>query len=91
MLKTYFDGFVMRFSTKGYTPGRIDLDVGIEIRCNNTALLFMRAMNVMLKAGSAGRVNLGNGYHTCPLKVSMDDRIILSTSESDTRVNLVML
>merc|ERR1712240_820684 len=33
MLKTYFDGFSMRFSTKEYTTKWVDLDVGIAMGC----------------------------------------------------------
>ena len=87
MLKTYFDGFSMRFSTREYTTCWINLDVGIAMGCTISPILFVLAMEVILKAatGSAGPADLGTGYQTPPLKAFMDDTTVLSTNENDTR------
>ena len=83
----------MRFSTKGYTTSWIDLDVGIAMGCTISPILFVLAIEVIVKAasGSAGPVNLCNGYQTPPLKAFMDDTTIISTSEIDTRMILERL
>ena len=52
MLKTYFDGFSMQFSTKEYTTSWIDLGVGIAMGCAISPILFNLAMEVILKAGA---------------------------------------
>ena len=87
MLKTYFDGFSMRFSTKEYTTSRINLDVGIAMGCAISPILFVLAMEVILKAasGNSRPADLGNGYQTPPLKAFMDDTTVISTNESYTR------
>ena len=52
MLKTYFDGFSMRLSTKEYTTSWIDLDVGIAMGCTISSILFVLAMEIILKAAA---------------------------------------
>lgn len=93
MLKIYFDGFSMRFSTKEYTTSWIDLDVGIAMGCAISPILFVLAMEVLLKAASGGAkpADLGKGYQTPPLKAFMDDTTVISTNENDTREMLKRL
>ena len=87
MLKTYFDGFSMRFSTKEYTTSWIDLDVGIAMGCAISPILFVMAMETILNAASnkAGPANLDSGHVPPPLKAFMDDTTIVSNEESGTR------
>ena len=87
MLKRYFHGFSMRFSTSKYTTDWINLEVGIAMGCAISPILFVLAMEVLLKAAmsGAGSVDLGNGYQMPPLKAFMDDTTVLSTKEDETR------
>ena len=86
MLKTYFNGFSMRFSTKEYTTKWIDLDVGIAMGCAISPILFVLAMEVILRAASSetGRDNRPS-CQPPPLKAFMDDTTVLSSNEEDTR------
>ena len=93
MLRKYFQGFSMRFSTKEYTTDWIDLEVGIAMGCAISPILFVLAMEVILKAAmkSSGPVNLGDGYQMPPLKAFMDDTTVLSTDEEETHQILKQL
>ncbi|GFR94546.1 reverse transcriptase [Elysia marginata] len=61
MLDYYLSGFCMRFSTADYTTNWINLEVGIAIGCTISPILFVMAMEVILKAAesSARPANLG--------------------------------
>ncbi|GFO46016.1 reverse transcriptase [Plakobranchus ocellatus] len=74
MLDDYFSGFRMRFSTNDYTTNWINLEVGIAMGCTISPILFVMAMEVILKAaeGSAGPANLGGGCSMPPLKAFED-------------------
>ncbi|GFN80499.1 reverse transcriptase [Plakobranchus ocellatus] len=87
MLDDYFSGFRMRFSTNDYTTNWISLKVGIAMGCTISTILFVMAMEVILKAaeGSAGPANLGGGCSMPPLKVFMDDIIVICSKEDETR------
>ncbi|KAK3724686.1 hypothetical protein RRG08_041167 [Elysia crispata] len=65
MLDGYFSGFRMRFSTNSHTTGWINLDIGITMGCAISPILFLVAMEVILKAaeGNAGSANLGGLIH----------------------------
>ncbi|GFO29352.1 reverse transcriptase [Plakobranchus ocellatus] len=78
MLDDYFSGFRMRFSTNNYTTRWINLEVGIAMECTISPILFVMAMEVILKAaeGIAGPANLGGGCSMPPLKAFMDDTTI---------------
>ena len=86
MLRRYFDGFSMRFSTKDYTTDWIDLQVGIAMGCAISPILFVLAMEVILKAAASNTspTNLGDGLQIPPLKAFMDDTTILSSSKAET-------
>ncbi|GFO40954.1 reverse transcriptase [Plakobranchus ocellatus] len=75
VLDDYFSGFRMRFSINDYTANWINLGVGIAMGCTISPILFVIAMEVILKAteSSAGPVNLGGGCSMPPLKAFMDD------------------
>ncbi|GFO22350.1 reverse transcriptase [Plakobranchus ocellatus] len=83
----------MRFSTINYTKRWINLEVGIAMGCTISPILFVIAMEVILKAaeGSAGPANLGGGCSMPPLKAFMDDTTIICSKEDETRRMLTRL
>ncbi|GFO32390.1 reverse transcriptase [Plakobranchus ocellatus] len=93
MLDDYFSGFRMRFSTNSYTTNWINLKVGIAMGCTISPILFVMAMEVILKAaeGSAGPASLGGGCPMPPLKEFMDDTTIICSKEDKTRRMLTRL
>ena len=50
MLDSYFSKFKMRFSTMNYTTNWANLEVGIAMGCTVSPILFVLAMQVLLKA-----------------------------------------
>ena len=86
MLDKYFRGFRMKFSSNSYTTDWINLEIGIAMGCKISSILFVMAMEVILKAaeGSAGPANLGGGCYMPPLKAFMDDTIIIWTNNPHT-------
>ncbi|GFN92499.1 reverse transcriptase [Plakobranchus ocellatus] len=93
MLDDYFSGFRMRFSTNDYTTNWINLEFGIAMGCTISPILFVMAMEVILKAaeGNAGPVNLGGRCSMPPLKASMDDTTVICSKEDGTRRMLTRL
>ena len=93
MLNDYFNGFRMRFSTNSCTTEWINLEVGIAMGCTISPILFVLAMEVILKAaeGSASPADLGGGCQMPPLKAFMDDTTILCSKEEETRLMLKRL
>ena len=87
MLDGYFSGFRMRFSTNSYTSVWINLEIGIAMGCTISPILFVMAMEIILKAAedSAGSANLGGGCYMPPLKTFMDDTTIICSKEEETR------
>ena len=83
----YFSDFRMRFSTDSYTTDWINLENGIAMGCTIPPILFVMAMEVILKAAedSAGPANLGGGCYMPPLKAFMDDTTIICSKEDETR------
>ncbi|MCG8432275.1 MAG: hypothetical protein MJA29_14040, partial [Candidatus Omnitrophica bacterium] len=84
MLKKYFQ---MRFSTKQYTTNWIDLEVGIAKGCTISPILFVLAMQVILKAAEQHTKgpDLGEGCYMPPLKAFMDDTTVLTSEEDQAR------
>ncbi|GFN79928.1 reverse transcriptase [Plakobranchus ocellatus] len=93
MLDDYFNGSRMRFSKNSYTTNWINLEVGIAMGCTISPILFIMAMEVILKAAevSAGPANLGGGCSMPPLKAFMDDTTIICSKEDETRRMLTRL
>ena len=87
MLDDYFSGFRMRFSTNSYTTDWINLEIGIAMGCTISPILFVMAMEVILKAAedSADPANLGGGCYMPPLKAFMDDTTIICAKEDEAR------
>ena len=65
MQDDYFSCFRMQFSTNSYTTDWINLEIGIAIGCAISPVLFVMAMEVILKAtdDSAGLANLSGGCY----------------------------
>ncbi|KAK3765298.1 hypothetical protein RRG08_013267 [Elysia crispata] len=93
MLDDYFSGFQIRFSSNSYTTDLINLEIGIAMGCTISPILFVMAMEVILKAAedSAGPDNLGGGCYMPPLKAFMDDTTIICSKENETRQMLERL
>lgn len=72
MLGAYFDGFLMRFTTKDYTTIWTRLEVGIAMGCIVSPIPFVLAMQMLLKVTErkADIVHLGGGCQMPPLKRS---------------------
>ncbi|KAK3799430.1 hypothetical protein RRG08_009973 [Elysia crispata] len=83
----------MRFSTNSYITDWINLEIGIAMGCTISTVLFVMAMEVILKAAedSAGPANLGSGCYKSPLKAFMDDTTIICSNEDETRQMLERL
>jgi len=64
ILKNYFGDFRMRFTTKSFTTEWVQLQVGIAMGCTVSPILFVLAMQVLLKATEwhAGTTHLGEGF-----------------------------
>ncbi|GFO38855.1 reverse transcriptase [Plakobranchus ocellatus] len=93
MLDDYSSGFRMRFSTNDQTTNWINLEVGIAMGCTISPVLFVMAMEVMLKAaeGSAGPASLGGGCSMPPLKAFIYDTTVICSKENETRRILTRL
>ena len=85
MLGTYF-GFLMRFTTKEYTSGWDEFEVGIAKECSVSSVLFVLAVQLLeATVSNAGVVELGGGFRIPTGRAFMDDAAILSSRESTTR------
>ena len=86
MLDKYFNGFQVRSSTNSYTTDWINLEIGIAMGCTISLILFVMAMEVILKAAerSAGPTDLGGGCYMPPLKAFIDDTTAICSNEAET-------
>ncbi|GFN80555.1 reverse transcriptase [Plakobranchus ocellatus] len=93
MLEDCFNGFKMRFSAERYTTDWINLKVGISMGCTLSPILFVLAMEVILRAveGGESSADLGGGCYMPSLKAFMDDTTILCSKENETHRMLVRL
>ena len=90
MLQAYFTEFQMRFTAEAFTTNWMPLEIGIAMGCTVSPILFVMAMQVLLKASekSAPPLNLGRGCYMPPLKAFMDDTTVLTASEDEARTML---
>ena len=80
LLISYYDNFVMRFSTGEFTTGWQRLEVGIAAGCT------ISVVNVCPWDGDDFEINNTEGLVIkAPLKAFMDDITVLSKSDSATR------
>ena len=93
ILKAYFGGFRMRYRTKSYVTDWTQLEVGIAMGCTVSPILFVLAMQVLLKAteATAAPVKLGKGSIMPPLKAFMDDTTVMSNNASSMKEILARL
>ena len=86
MLDDYFSGFRVRFSTISYATDWINLEIGIAMGCTISPILFVMAMEVILKAAGdcAGPVNLVGGCYMPPLEAFVDETNIICSKEDET-------
>jgi hypothetical protein len=93
MLKSYFTGFHLRFSTAEYTTEWAELEIGIAAGCTVSPILFVMAMQLILKASenAAEGPDLGGGCRMPPLKAFLDDTTVLSPNEGQARLMLKRL
>ena len=80
LLMSYYDNFVMRFSTGEFTTGWQRLEVGIAAGCTISVVLFVLVMEMILKSTSTEDLVI-----KAPLKAFMDDITVLSKADSATR------
>src|SRR5580692_300862 len=80
ILREYFKNFKMRFRTPSFTTRWTPLEVGIAMGCSVSPILFVLAMQVLLKATEfeAGEASLGQGVHIPSLKAFMDYIIVIA-------------
>ena len=93
MLGTYFDGFHMRFTTKDSTTIWNRLEVGIVIRCSVPPIIFVLAIQLLLKAteNNADIVEFGGEFQIPPVKAFMNDtRIFLSKEAISRKIQSLM-
>lgn len=90
ILKQYFNAFKMRYSTPTYTTDWTQLEVGIAMGCTVSPVLFVLAMQVLLKAAEAETelVDLGQSVRMPPLKAFMDDTTVITNSRGNAQAVL---
>ncbi|GFO34521.1 reverse transcriptase [Plakobranchus ocellatus] len=93
MLDDCFSGFRMSFLANDFSTNWINLEIGIAMGCTISPILFVIAMEVILKAteGSANPSNLGDACSMPPLKAFIDDTTIICSKEDETRQMLTRL
>lgn len=87
LLKHYFNGFKMRYSTNGFTTDWQRLEVGIVTGCTISVVLFSAAMNLLVKSAetkSRGPV-LSSGVKQPPTRAFMDDMTVTAKSVPEGR------
>ncbi|GFN78159.1 reverse transcriptase [Plakobranchus ocellatus] len=73
------------FSTERHTTDCINLEVGIAMGCTKSPILFVWAMEVILRATKENESPNGDGSYMPPLKAFTDDTTILCSKENETR------
>ena len=93
LLRAYYDQFAMRFSTRKYTTRWQKLEVGIPMGCTVSPVLFVLAMEVLLRGARAQipEVTVLPGVPQPAFRAFMDDITILSQKHDDTRKGVARL
>ena len=78
-LKCYFDNFRMRFTTREYTTSYQKLEVGIPMGCAISPMLFVMAMEVIIRATcvTCTGFEIEPGLRLPPIRAFMDDLTLL--------------
>ena len=84
IIQTYFDGFMIRFSTKTYTTKWVPQEIGIAMGCVISPSIFVLAMQLLLNAvgSNAPEAHLGKGLYMPSLKAFMDDTTLVMNRRS---------
>ena len=90
LLKQYFDGFYLRFTTRDFTTNWQRLEVGIVTGCTISVILFSGAMNLLMK--SVEKYTRGpmsrTGISQPPTRGFMDDMTITCKTVVEARWTL---
>ena len=93
LLKQYFDGFYLRFTTRDFTTNWQRLEVGIVTGCTISVILFSGAMNLLMK--SVEKYTRGpmsrTGISQPPTRGFMDDMTITCKTVVEARWTLEKL
>ena len=83
-LMQYYDGFMMRFTTRSYTTRWQELEVGIPMGCTISPILFAMAIEVIVRSARAqGRgVELAPNQVLPPIYAFMDDLTLLNHQQT---------
>jgi hypothetical protein len=93
MLKAYFNDLVLRFPTSRFTTDWTRLEIGIAMGCSISPILFVLAMQIILKAAenAANGPDLWEGCNMPPLKAYRNDTTVLTTGVEAARTILARL
>ena len=80
LLMSYYDNFVMRFSTGKFTTEWQRLEVGIAAGCTISVVLFVLVMEMILKSTDTDGLVIKT-----PLRAFMDDITVLSKVGTETK------
>ena len=87
LVKDYFNGIQLRFSTPNYTTEWQNLEKGIVTGCTISPILFVMGMNLVIRAGlneTRGPIT-NSGIRLPPVRGYMDDLTITTTSHIQAR------
>ncbi len=92
-LMCYYDQFQMRFTTASYTTRWQDLQVGIPMGCTISPILFVMAMEVIIRGARdcGSGVEIAPGTVLPPIRAFMDDLTVLTTMLQDAENLLARL
>ena len=79
LMMKYYDNFVMRFTTAGFTTEWQRLEIGIAAGCTISVVWFVLVMEMILRSTETKEAEMQT-----PLKAFMDDITIVSKSEATT-------
>ena len=85
IIKSYYSKFQMRFTTRQYTTAWQPLRVGIPMGCAISPLLFVMAMEMILRSTShiARGVAMAPNQHLPPILAYMDDLTLVAPSRHE--------
>ena len=81
LLMTYYDKFIMRFSTDEFTTDWQRLEIGVAAGCTVSVIVFLLCMELILRGTNTDRITAIRS----PKKAFMDDIAILTTTVPSMR------